>query len=353
MLLRLGAAAVVAARLSRGVRLRPPLAPGAAAVPGTVSVVVPARDEERRIAGCLGPLAREPADEVIVVDDESSDRTAEVAAAHGARVVRGAPLPPGWAGKAWALEQGLRAARGDWVVFLDADTRPRPGLVAALVEAATPFDLLSAGPRYVCETAGERLLHPSFLASILVRVGPADVPGLRRVVANGQCMVARREALLRAGGWARVAGYMTEDVALARALVHEDGWRLRMADGADVLEVRMYESARETWHGWARSIIDPEVNTPAGLAADLAVIWLTLALPLPRLLLRRGDALDALLVAQRLALVAAMRRAYRPRGLPFWLSPLADLPVAVRLTWSVLRPPRTWRGRTYSARMPP
>jgi dolichol-phosphate mannosyltransferase len=139
---------------------------------------------------------------------------------------------------------------------------------------------------------------------------------------------------------------MTEDVALARSLAAE-GWRLRLADAADVLDVRMYESARETWHGWGRSIIDPEVNTRAGLVADLVVLWLTMALPLPRLLLRRGDVLDVVLLAQRLALVTAFARAYRPRGLAFWLSPLADVPVALRLTWSVLRPPRSWRGRTY------
>jgi dolichol-phosphate mannosyltransferase len=342
------AAGVVAARLARGRRLRRPLAPGAPTLPGTVSVVVPARDEEERIAGCLAPLRSEPVEEVLVVDDESRDATAEVARAHGARVLRGAPLPDGWAGKAWALDQGLRATGGDWVVFLDADTRPQPGLIRALIEAATPFDLLSAGPRFVCETAGERLLHPSFLTSIVLRVGPTDVAGLRRPVANGQCMVVRREALLRAGGWARVASYMTEDVALARALVREDGWRLRMADAADVLEVRMYESARETWHGWGRSIIDPEVSSRVGVGFDLLVIWLVMALPLPRLLLRRGDALDVALLAQRLALVGAFRRAYRPRGIAFWLSPLADVPVALRLTWSVLRPPRSWRGRTYA-----
>jgi dolichol-phosphate mannosyltransferase len=110
----------------------------------------------------------------------------------------------------------------------------------------------------------------------------------------------------------------------------------------------MYESARETWHGWGRSIIDPEQSTPAWLAADLAVVWLTMALPLPRLLLRRGDALDALLVAVRWSLVGGFRRAYTPRGVPFALSPLADLAVAVRLTWSVLSPSRTWRGRTYA-----
>ena len=349
---RLVASIVVLRRFARGRRMRPPLAAGAPDLPGTVSVVVPARDEERRIGACLEPLRGEPGvDEVVVVDDESADGTREVAQRLGARVVAGAPLPAGWAGKTWALHQGTLAATGDWIVFLDADTRPKRGLVRALVEAAAGVDLLSAGPRFVCETAGERLLHPSLLATIVYRRGPADAEGPqprpKRAIVNGQCIVVRREPFLRLGGWSRVAGAMTEDVALARSL-REAGWRIRLADAADLLDVRMYESAAETWHGWGRSIIDPEVNTGPGLAADLAVVWLTMALPLPRLLLGRGDALDAVLVAVRFALVGAFRRAYEPRGLAFLLSPLADVAVAGRLTWSVLRPSRTWRGRTYA-----
>jgi dolichol-phosphate mannosyltransferase len=242
-----------------------------------------------------------------------------VAREHGARVVAGAPLPPGWAGKPWALEQGLRAARGDWIVFLDADTRPKPGLIRALVEAAAGVDVLSAGARFVCETPGERLLHPSFLATLVYRVGPADDP--TRPIANGQCVVARREALLAAGGWARVGSSLVDDL----------------------LEVRMYEGARETWHGWGRSLIERDRYAPG----DLAVVWLTMALPLPRLLLRRGDLLDVLLVAQRFALLVPLARAYRRRGLAFWLSPLADVATALRLTWTVTRPSRSWRGRTY------
>ena len=332
--------------------MKPPLTAGAPEPAGTVSVVIPARDEEQRIRGVLGPLLKEPVTEVVVVDDESSDRTARVAGAYGSRVVQGAPLPAGWAGKAWALEQGLRAATGDWVVFLDADTRPQRGLIAALVEAAAGTDLLSAGPRFVCDGAGERLLHPSFLTTIVYRVGPPGVPGRqpskRRAIINGQCVVARRQALLDAGGWALVHDRMTEDVALARAL-RAKGWRVGFEDAADLLEVRMYESAGETWTGWGRSLMGPDVNGRAWTAIDLLTLWLVMALPLPRLLLRRGDALDGLLAAVRLTILAGYARAYRPRGLAFWLSPVADVPVMVRLTWSVLRPTRTWRGRTYDA----
>ena len=350
LMLRRLLALLVLVRLSRGRRMKPPLAPGAPAPTQTVSVVIPARDEEARIAGCLRGLRDEPVHEVIVVDDESADGTAAVASSFGATVVRGAPLPDGWTGKPWALEQGLRAATGDWVVFLDADTRPQRGLIAALIEAAGSTDLLSAGPRFVCDSAGERLLHPAFLTTIVYRVGPPGVPGhqpsKRRAIINGQCVVARREHLLRAGGWALVRHHMTEDVALARAL-RARGWRIGFEDAADLLEVRMYESAAETWTGWGRSLMGPDVNGPATTVADLATLWLVMALPLPRLLLGRGDRLDAGLAALRLAILAGYARAYRPRGLPFWLSPLADVPVMARLTQSVLRPTRTWRGRTY------
>lgn len=353
-MVRLLATAVLLRRLSTGRFRHGPLAPGAPPVRGGVSVVIPARDEERRLAGALAPLAGErDVLEVIVVDDESSDRTAEVARSAGATVVAGAPRPAGWAGKTWALQQGLRAARCEWVLFLDADTRPRPGLVAALVERAHSCDVMSAGPRFVCESAGERLLHPSLLATIAYRVGASDAAGrpppVHRTILNGQCVVVRRAPFARAGGWERVKGFTTEDVALARSLRRE-GWSVGFADAADLLDVRMYEGARETWSGWGRSIIDPEVSDRRRLALDLVVVWACMALPVLRLLAGRADRLDALLLAVRLGMLRAQVRSYRPRGVAFWLSPLADPATAVRLTLSVLRPSRTWRGRTYAPR---
>lgn len=251
------------------------------------------------------------------------------------------------------MQQGLEAATGDWVIFLDADTRPRPGLVAALVEAAGPFDLLSAAPRFVCESAAERMLHPAMAATLPYRLGPLDIegwqPSPRRALANGQCVVVRREPFLASGGWERVAGNLSEDVALARSL-RADGARVGFADAADLLEVRMYASARETWTGWGRSLMGSGATPPLQQAGDVALLWLTLALPLPRLASRRGTPLDALLVAVRLAIHVALARGYaKPRGLPYALAPLADLPVTAWLTWSALRPSRRWRGRTYHA----
>lgn len=348
------AAGAVLSRLARGRRRRPPLDAAAAPPPDApVSVVIPARDEALRLGPCLDGL-RDDADvgEIVVVDDCSTDGTGTLAQERGARVVTGAPLPEGWAGKAWALEQGLRAARGEWVVFLDADTRPRPGLVRALVAAAreTGCDLLSAAPRFACDGMAERALHASMLASLVLRTGPTDVEGWQprpeRAIANGQCLVARRATIVEAGGWGLVGSHMTEDVAMARAL-RRDGRRLAFVDAADLLEVRMYEGLGETWTGWGRSLMGTDVTSRAWSAADLATLWLVQAAPLVRVLTRRATPLDAALLAIRLALVAGLARAYRPRGAGLWLSPLADVATCLRLTQSVLRPTRTWRGRSY------
>jgi len=237
------------------------------------------------------------------------------------------------------------------VVFVDADTRPRPGLARALVGALGDDDLLSAGPRFVCEGPGERMVHPAQLATMVLRFGPTDVedwqPPPARAMANGQCVVARRERLVALGGWALARGNMTEDAAMARA-VRRAGGRVGFVDAAALLDVRMYESARETLREWSRSLLASDVTSPPWLAADLAVLWLCQALPLVQVLGGRGGrVLPRALLALRLAVHGALRRSYARPRLAFWLAPLADVLVVARLTWTALRPARSWRGRTY------
>ncbi len=387
-----GLVGVALQRLARGKERRPALhAPGPAARVPAITVVIPARDEEHRIAGVLAPLVDAPGVvEVVVVDDRSSDATAQVARDYGARVVEGAELPAGWIGKPWALQQGLVAATGDVVVFLDADVEPDASLPAAvaLLLADAAADLVSAQLRFTCPDAAQRVLHPALLTTLVYRLGPLDT--VQRVPAsvaaiNGQCFAARRDPLLRAGGFGVVSGIPTDDVALARALTAA-GWRVVVADGSSLGSVRMYESAGEAIREWAgRSLALPGASPRSRQLLDLGVVWAVQGLPglrlwwgllrlsatrSPRRALATLRPLDWVALGVRLALVGALTKVYRryavggdltsddavapsvagaagrtdPLAL---LAPLADPIAAAALTRGTLRPVRTWRGRSF------
>lgn len=351
--IRFGLAGLAVSRLARAARRRPPVVVEEASVPtATISIVIPARDEAARIGPLLEALRSDPTvTEVLVVDDESSDSTPTLARRLGATVLTGAPLPAGWVGKPWALDQGLRAATGEWVVTMDADVEPARGLPGALVERATRdgLDLVSVAGRFSCPTPELRWLHPALLTTLVYRFGPAGAiraPRPSRVLANGQCTAFRRQALLDAGGYDGVAGHLTDDIALARHLAAR-GWRTALLDGTSALTVRMHDDAADAWHHWGRSLPMPDTTAPGPQLLDLATLVVAQALPLPRLLLGRGDALDVALLATRLGTLVGTRRAYERADLPYWLSPLADPAAVGRVVWGAVRPGRTWRGRFY------
>jgi dolichol-phosphate mannosyltransferase len=234
------------------------------------------------------------------------------------------------------------------VVLLDADTRPERGLCAALAERLGHFDLVTAGPRFICGGAAEQALHASFLAGLVYRFGPIGpvATSPERLLANGQCMAFRKDAMVEADGFARVRRHLTDDVALARLLAR-DGWRIGFVDAGPLLGVDMHGSAAQVWREWGRSLPLRDVTEPDRLAWDLAVLWLTSALPLLRLAACRPTPLDLALLAQRLLLTAALRGSYARPGPGLALSPLLDVATAVRLTQAAVRPVRTWRGRAY------
>lgn len=354
---RVAAAAVAASRLAKAASAADPIhsatttATSASATTPTISVVIPARDEAGRIGPLLDAIIAAPGvREVIVVDDQSSDETAAIARAAGATVVDGLPLPPGWAGKAWALQQGIEHAVTDWVVTLDADARPDPRLPSAIVGRAVDdgFDFLTAGGRFECPTAPSRWLHAAMLTTLVYRFGP---PGTTttpaRTMANGQCMALRRADFIDAHAMSPVKGDVVEDIALARHLANT-GWSVGFLDATDLLTVRMFESIHEVWDGWGRSIALPGVEPFTRQVLDLGVVVLAQALPLPRLILRRSDLLDLGLVALRLGTLGGTRTAYDRADVAYWLSPLADVPAAVAIARGITRRGRqTWRGRTY------
>jgi dolichol-phosphate mannosyltransferase len=165
-------------------------------------------------------------------------------------------------------------------------------------------------------------------------------------MANGQCMVFERERFLQRDGFGPVRGHVVEDVALARDLGGR-GLRVEFLDASELLTVRMYESLPDTWRGWGRSIALPGVEPGWRQLVDVAALAITLVLPIPRLIARRGDVLDVVLVLMRLGTLVGARRAYLRNDVAYWLSPLADAPAVAAVALGALRRRRTWRGRTY------
>jgi hypothetical protein len=239
---------------------------------GSVSVLVPARDEARRIPALLDSLPRDV--EVLVLDDGSRDGTADVVRSAGFTVLAGRPLPEGWLGKPWACQQLADAATGDVLVFVDADVVLAPGAIDATVAALDGLDLVSPYPRQLAEGAA-RLVQPLLQWSILtflpVRLAQQS-PRPSLSAANGQLLAVRRAAYDAAGGHAAVRDEVVEDVALLRA-VKRAGGRGGVVDGTHLASTRMYDDWPALVEGYTKSLHTVPAAVPAGLLVLYVLPW--------------------------------------------------------------------------------
>jgi glycosyltransferase involved in cell wall biosynthesis len=254
-----------------------------------ISAVVPARNEEAAIARAVESLAAQPEiAEIIVVDDQSTDRTAAVLEELAAqiprlRVVQGAAPAAGWTGKNFAIAQGVAQARGKWLLFTDADVEHLPGSAARALEDAATFGaaLVSYSPEQETRAWWERAVIPFIFCRLAAHFSYERVsdPTSPDAAANGQYLLIRREAYEAIGGHAAVCGEVVEDVALARR-AKQAGQRIHFATGEGIARTRMYRSAAEMWEGWTKNLYLQIGGRPWSLFRELIEIlnWLPVAL---------------------------------------------------------------------------
>lgn len=321
---------------------------------GGVSVLIPARDEVARLPATLPAMLAEHRVEVLVLDDGSSDGTAQraldIMARSGhpdARVLSGEPLPEGWIGKTWACHQLAAAARGDTLVFLDADVDVQPGAIGALVgeKARSGADVFSVFPRQETRSLGEHLVVPTIdnVLLCLLAYPLLSLPIPSAATAHGACFVVDRESYGRLGGFAAVRGEIVEDVAIARR-TRALGMRLGLALGGDLVGMRMYRSYAEVVAGLSRGLMPMSNGSPVVLVLGWFVHLGAYTLPWALLARDRRWALPLLLGLTERVLVEIKTRRYA-----VWQAALvpAIAPAMVPLVLRALRGAPTWRGRTY------
>ena len=264
-------------------RSQPVLERRAPANAAQVAAIVPARNEAESIAGSLGSLLHQDyAGEltIVLIDDNSTDGTAEIASSLAGRgrlnIVRGAPLPAGWSGKLWAVHQGLAhsaAISADYLLLTDADIEHAPDHLAALVTKAESegLDLVSEMVRLHCETAAERMLIPAFVFffQMLYPFAWVGDPGKRTAGAAGGTMLVRRAALERIDGVSRIRGKLIDDCALARE-IKRTGGRIWLGHSECAASMRVYAHWREVWQMIARTAYEQLGNSPLNLLGCIA-----------------------------------------------------------------------------------
>jgi hopene-associated glycosyltransferase HpnB len=314
-----------------------------------VIAVIPARNEAAVIGAAVRSLGTQVA-RIIVVDDNSSDDTAQIARSLGAFVLRGRALPAGWTGKLWALAQGVEYAESlapDYLLLTDADIEHGSKSVAELVATAKArkLDLASYMVKLACATTAEKALIPAFVFFFLKLYPPKWIASKRRRTAGaaGGCILIRPDALREIGGIGAIRNEVIDDCALARAIKHNGG-RIWMGLTDDTQSIRSYGSFSEIGRMISRTAFNQLHHSTLLLAAAVLALFFTYVLP-PLLVLTGRPLLAILALAAWLMMSAAylpMVRFYRVRAVWSLALPL----IAVFYMGATLASAiQYWRGR--------
>ncbi|MBI1750377.1 MAG: glycosyltransferase [Acidobacteria bacterium] len=324
-----------------------------------ISAVVPARNEEAMIARAVESLAAQPEiAEIIVINDQSTDRTAAILEELAARiprlrVVQGEAPPVGWTGKNFALSRGVAQARGEWLLFTDADVEHLPGSAArALADAAqSGAALVSYSPEQETRAWWERAVIPFIFCRLAAHFSYARVsdPAAPDAAANGQYLLMRRDVYEAIGGHGAVRGEVVEDVALAR-LAKQAGRRIHFATGEGIARTRMYRSFAAMWEGWTKNLYPLMGGRRWPLVRELleATPWLPLLMLVSAAFIGFFSYLGlAFLLAEHLDYSFRLRRNRYPVSRIIYYLPAAFWYAAALLVsaWRHARGSVAWKGR--------
>ena len=342
--------------------------------PPRVSVVIPARNEARNIERCLASVLRNdyPSFDVVVVDDQSTDGTGDIArriASNDSRVrviETGAP-PEGWFGKQWACDTGARATKSEIILFADADTTQSSDLITRSVNVMIRrnADLFSVAGTQELGTFWERLIQPVVFGMLSVRYGGTESITRSRSainkIANGQCLFVRRDTYEELGGHSLVKSHVADDMMMAQRFFAR-GKKVVIAEGLDQLSTRMYASLGEIVRGWGKNVVaGGRDSAPFGILGRLIFPFMLLSVPLmmivPALVLVvslfalvPNDVMLWAILAEAAQLLWWMAVYNRMRVSPLYafIAPIGALVVLYIFTRALMRGQRVvWKDRVY------
>ncbi len=346
-----------------------------------VSVVIPARNEEGNLGALLATVLRQTyrTIEVLIVDDESTDATSQIAGDFAerddrVRLLQAGELPAGWTGKNHACSRGASAAAGEYLLFLDCDVRlADQGAIGGMVDYAVreQVDLYSVIPRQHLSAFAERLLGPAVYSVMGFAFLPLDRvnnPQSPKAAAVGQCMFFRRSAYDQLGGHERLKDHIVEDIDFAR-LVKSEGKVLALHYGAGDITVRMYTGLAEMWEGWGKNLYRAAAGGPMRLLHIELLLFLAYLAPLltvvysaVRIASEPNPAGWVMLALAGAVLVRGhllRMRKYKAMGWPVRYEPGHEIGAVFALFLLVVSAFKdrrsgavSWKGRTYAGGVP-